>query len=735
MVPRLQSDPGCARAAAVATLAALLAFAGAAAPNPILPGALRPPTALAAVSSGYVSEGRAPIAPGVQHDWGSIVTTRSGRQAVHLLEVHPGTPGISLEVSLAGDRITSLETTTSQALRKSSEGHRAVAGINGDVWGGYASPTRFAPNGIDISAGELVTAARLARPTFGIDASGAPLIGEVLVSASLTWPDGTIRMVGRVNQARTGQEFVLYTPRFGPTTPEDVQGTDVVLGGVTLPLTPTGVHQAVVLEVRPATGGVPIAPDTVVLNGPAGSALDALVPGDPLPLMLSITPGWETVREAIGGREFIVRDSATYISPHAAIADELHPRTALGITAAGDLVMATVDGRQSGYSGGVDLEELAQLMLSRGVVQALNMDGGGSTTMAVRLPGDPEVSLVNRPSAGQELAVANSLLVFSSAPTGPLAIVNVLPGTAALWQGEATDFAAKGQDAAYNGVALATGEVTWAVNGPGAIDAAGRYSATAAGAATGTPAGTATIVATARGILGSATVTVRLDTYPPVARAPTSALVSATALGPATIPVRVSWAAATDQGRGVAGYELERFLGGAWVSVPLVRATDTSMTVVLAPGQVHRFRVRAVDQAGNLGAWATAGAFRLGAAQETSIAVIRKGHWTASFAPAFYGGRAMSSQVVGASARITFTAQQIAWVSTVGPTRGEARVYVDGAYVRTLDLRSASIATRRIVYVQAWASSGTHTLEIRIVGTPGRPRVDVDAFLSTAPLE
>ena len=69
--------------------------------------------------------------------------------------------------------------------------------------------------------------------------------------------------------------------------------------------------------------------------------------------------------------------------------------------------------------------------------------------------------------------MANSLIVFSSAPTGPLAIVDVLPGTAALWQGETAGFVAKGQDAAYNGVALADGEATWAVNGSGAISAAG----------------------------------------------------------------------------------------------------------------------------------------------------------------------------------------------------------------------------------------------------------------------
>ncbi len=328
MVPRPSSASGSARAAVVATLAALLAISGVAAPVPFLPGAARPAAVLATISTPYVSEGRSPVAPGVEHDWGTIQTTRSGSQAVNLVEVALGTPGISLETELGGDRITSLETTTSQARRTSTDGHRAVAAINGDVWGGYASSTQYAPNGIDIHAGELVTAARLARPTFGIDASGRPLIGDVQVSASLAWPDGTIRPIARVNQARTGSELVLLTPRFGPTTPADIGGTDVVLGGVALPLTPAGVHQAVVLEVRPATGGIPIAPDSVVLNGPSGSFLDALVPGVGLTLTLSITPGWESVREAIGGREFIVQGGLADVSPRSAVADELHPRTA-----------------------------------------------------------------------------------------------------------------------------------------------------------------------------------------------------------------------------------------------------------------------------------------------------------------------------------------------------------------------------------------------------------------------
>jgi hypothetical protein len=442
-------------------------------------------------------------------------------------------------------------------------------------------------------------------------------------------------------------------------------------------------------------------------------------------LTLTITPGWENVREAIGGREFIVRDGAPFISPHPSVADQLHPRTALGITATGGLVMAAVDGRQPGYSGGVDLDELAALMLSRGVVQGLNMDGGGSTTMAVRLPGDTDVSLANRPSGGHEIGVANSLIVYSAAPTGPLAIIDVTPGTAALWQDEGADFSAKGQDAAYNGVALTGGEVRWSVEGPGAISATGRFSATAPG--------TATVVATAGGVQGTATVTVRQDTTPPVARAPAASFVAGRQLSPTAVPLRVSWPEATDD-RGVVGYELERRAGsGAWAEVALANATDTSATVSVPPGQTYRFRVRAVDRAGNVSGWAAVAAVRLTAVGETSAVVVRKGHWTIPASPAYFGGRAISSQVVGASARITFTGTQIAWVSSVGPTRGQARVYVDGVFQRAVDLRSATIAVRRIAYVRAWATSGRHTLEIRIVGPSGQARVDVDLFLTTAP--
>jgi hypothetical protein len=68
-------------------------------------------------------------------------------------------------------------------------------------------------------------------------------------------------------------------------------------------------------------------------------------------------------------------------------------------------------------------------------------------------------------------------------------------------------------------------------------------------------------------------------------------------------------------------------------------------------------------------------------------------------------------------------------VAAVGPTRGSAKVYLDGTYAATVSLYSATAALRRIAYAHNWASQGTHTIRIVAVGTSGHPRVDVDAFV------
>ena len=134
------------------------------------------------------------------------------------------------------------------------------------------------------------------------------------------------------------------------------------------------------------------------------------------------------VDEGIGGGPRIIRNGIVSIEHEEENLDrefavERHPRTALGYTRDGEtLFLVTVDGRQPGFSVGMSLRELADLMANQlrhfsasraNAFEALNMDGGGSTTMVVRQ------HVVNRPSDQTgERSVANALLVMGSNGSG-----------------------------------------------------------------------------------------------------------------------------------------------------------------------------------------------------------------------------------------------------------------------------------------------------------------------------
>ncbi|MFP3339096.1 phosphodiester glycosidase family protein, partial [Micrococcus sp. SIMBA_131] len=78
----------------------------------------------------------------------------------------------------------------------------------------------------------------------------------------------------------------------------------------------------------------------------------------------------------------------------------------------------TVDGRQPGYSTGMNLKEFANYLVGLGANYALNLDGGGSTTMVTRKVGDELASLTNSPSDGFERSVSAILQAVSTAPQG-----------------------------------------------------------------------------------------------------------------------------------------------------------------------------------------------------------------------------------------------------------------------------------------------------------------------------
>ena len=683
--------------------------------------------ASAAVLAPYTSAGREPLTPGVDHDFGRITTT-AGNQTVHFVEVAQSNAAISFEASLSNGRVTGLERTSSQAANRSTEGHRVIAAINGDVWAGFSNDMEDAPNGLYVEAGELVTAGTAGRPTFGVGPDGRPMLGSPLVSVTLTTMTAGQFVINRVNQLRRPGEGVLYTPHFASRTSSAASGVDIVLSGLALPLRTSGIWTGTVALTRPAEGGSPIDPGTVVLTVPGTSPLAALPPGEPITLTTAVTAGWESVQQAVGGREWIVRDSAVSISPRPASADEIHPRSAIGFTADGRVILAAVDGRENGVSAGVRLPELGELMLARGAVSAINLDGGGSSTLVIRRAGATGTVVANRPSDGGERPVTNSIQVISNAPTGPLAALSVQPATSSVYRNATVDFRFTGMDAAYNPVPLAPGQATWSLTAPiGTVDAGGHFVAT--------EPGTAQVVVSANGISGSAQITVLDDSTGPVSRPPKASLPAGRSIGTG-LPVTVAWDAATDTGSGVAGYELQRSIDGKiWAPVSLPSPSTRSVVLSLQRNHTYRFQVRATDKAGNAGEWTVADAVRVTIGQESSSSVVYvRGTWSKRASSSFDLRGARSTATTGAIARFPFTGNSFAWVGARGPSRGAVRIYVDRTYVTTVNTYQSTIATRVLLWSRTWATPGRHTIEFRAVGTAGHPRIDLDAFAYLNPV-
>ena len=160
-------------------------------------------------------------------------------------------------------------------------------------------------------------------------------------------------------------------------------------------------------------------------------------------------------------------------------------RTAIGIKADGTVVMLMVDGRQAPYSVGMTMAEVGAAMEALGCVQAVNLDGGGSSTFATQREGESEnntsagLTLRCRPSDGYERKVSNTIMVLSNAePTGKFDHAVLTPNNEVYTPGSAVQFSAAGVDAAGSSADVPEDAVWTVLSGGGRIDADGAYTAT-----------------------------------------------------------------------------------------------------------------------------------------------------------------------------------------------------------------------------------------------------------------
>jgi hypothetical protein len=225
-----------------------------------------------------------------------------------------------------------------------------------------------------------------------------------------------------------------------------------------------------------------------------------------------------------------------------------------------------------------------------------------------------------------------------------------------------------------------------------------------------------------------AAISIAIDRLAPTTSSPIVSLRSDATFG-SSFAGRLSWSGADAGGSGLASYDVERSVDGGSYVVTASGLASPALNVTLGSGHTYRYAVRARDAAGNIGAWRASATTSTLVRQDTSGYLHWSTGWHVTSSTSFSGGIARYATTAGARVSTTFTGRAVAFVTTAGPTRGQVKVYFDGVYQQTLDLQSASTTYRKVAWSRAWASEGSHTFTLVVVGTAGRPRVDLDAIL------
>ncbi len=249
-----------------------------------------------------------------------------------------------------------------------------------------------------------------------------------------------------------------------------------------------------------------------------------------------------------------------------------------------------------------------------------------------------------------------------------------------------------------------------------------------------TPSGTYGITVTGinQGRAHTATAQVIVGSDRPTAFAPSSAQTKTNiALNSTSAGVVVAWPAATDLSSAIAGYEFQYSRdGGTWTGTIPTTGSVRSVLKNLVVGSSYLFRVRARDGAGNWSTWEpTSNAYRPVLVNDRNTALRYAGTWSRSLSVAATSGTLSSSDRTGANVSYTFTGRGISVVAPRSPARSWLEVRIDGTYVGTVSLASATTRHRQIVYSKSWSTSGTHTIALRVVTSSTRKVASLDALV------
>jgi hypothetical protein len=325
------------------------------------------------------------IAPGIKYT-SLFRSTKAGPVTAYVIDLTPGS-NYAIKPVLSNDTIVDLEKLQSIATR-----NKAVAAINASY---------FALNGEILGLlkmdNQIVSTSTIGRTALGIFPDGKMIFDQIDYKGSITLPDGRTVAITGVNHERGNDDLILYNNYYDSMTGNNEYGTDYIVS-----------KDVITAIVR---GSAVIPPGSIVLSahGSNEKALEGLKVGDVVKITQTLDPVWDKTIYAIGAGPRLIKNNSVFLTSKveefpADIAVGRAPRTAIGVTKDGHVLFAVVDGRQQN-SRGMTLLELALFMQENGAVDAMNLDGGGSSEMVVK------GKIMNKPSDGRERSIGSALII------------------------------------------------------------------------------------------------------------------------------------------------------------------------------------------------------------------------------------------------------------------------------------------------------------------------------------
>ena len=367
-----------------------------------------------------------PVTNGVTYSGGAI-SAIDGKVPVNVVTADTRNANVRLGAVVSHDKVVDPadETVSSMANRT-----KAVAGINGGYFQVNASG--------QANDGEIVNGEIWKSPTPNHEGTVSVLRGGKAVYGTQTF-SGTVAVKGGAGRPLTsvntladaaGDGITEVTPRLGDVATTWFGGTHVVAVGTSHD------NGATITITSVTTADSASGQNYGLVGGDASSASGQWIQrnikaGSVVTTTHKISPD-NDIQQLVQGPGRIVKDGAVFQDPVNQLPSGLHPESAIGSTADGRVVMATLDGQKAAdVALGVSWPQVASYLLSLGVKDAVLLDGGGSTAMAVRKPGDTQATLANTPSDIGERPVGNGLFVYSTEPAaGPAKKASVHDGAA-----------------------------------------------------------------------------------------------------------------------------------------------------------------------------------------------------------------------------------------------------------------------------------------------------------------